>query len=365
MIIQFDLRILGIQFQYRVNLYKRKGKLMKVEVSRRRFLQGSVALSIVGGTSLGLTSLVAGEEKGVQKTNAAVPTLCEMCVNKCAAIAKVEGGIVTKLDPNPRFPKSKNMLCPRGVAGIHALYDPDRLKYPMVRIGEKGEGKFKRVTWDEAYEAILHGTDRFKGLKQIMEEEKDNRSAIGYCAGEGMAEHTYRAFMADKFGSSNFVNHASICLQTTVSGYALTIGGYGQADLENAEYVIMAGANRAEAILTPDTMDLFKRTRGRGTKLICVDPRYTNTAVQADEWLPIRVGTDLAFVLALTYVVIKEGLYNIDFVENMVKGFHVYKLHILENKYTPEWAEGITGISADKIRKTARSLSDTCHILPI
>jgi len=327
---------------------------MKVEVSRRRFLQGSIALSVVGGSSLGLTSLVAGEEKVQQKATIKVPTLCEMCVNKCAAIAKVEGGIVTKLDPNPHFPKSKNMLCPRGVAGIHALYDPDRLKYPMVRIGEKGEGKFKRVTWDEAYEAIFHGTDRFKGLKQIMEEEKDNRSAIGYCAGEGMAEHTYRAFMADKFGSSNFVNHASICLQTTVSGYALTIGGYGQADLENAEYVIMAGANRAEAILTPDTMDLFKRTRGRGAKLICVDPRYTNTAVQADEWLPIRVGTDLAFVLALTYVVIKEGLYNIDFVENMVKGFHVYKLHILENKYTPEWAEGITGISAEKIRKTAR-----------
>ncbi len=328
---------------------------MKVEVSRRRFLQGSVALTVVGGSSLGFTSLMAEEgRKKEEKEEQKIPTLCEMCVNKCAVIAKVENGIVTKLDPNPRFPKSKNMLCPRGVAGIHALYDPDRLKYPMIRIGEKGEGKFKRVTWDEAYEAILHGTDKFKGLAQILEEEKDNRSTIGYCAGEGMAEHTYKTFMADKFGSANFVNHASICLQTTVSGYALTIGAYGQADLENAEYVIMAGANRAEAILTPDTMDLFKRTRGRGATLICVDPRYTNTAAQADEWLPINVGTDLAFVLALTYVVMKEGLYNIEFVENMVKGFHVYQLHILENNYTPEWAEKITGISADKIRKIAR-----------
>jgi thiosulfate reductase/polysulfide reductase chain A len=331
---------------------------MKVEVSRRKFLQGSVALTIVGG-SLGTTSLFSGEGehqniKSGKNTNKLVPTLCEMCVNKCAAIAKVENGVVTKLDPNPRFPKSKNMLCARGVAGIHALYDPDRLKYPMIRIGEKGEGKFKRVTWDEAYEAILHGTNKFMGLKKILDEEKDNRSCIGYCAGEGMAEHTYKTFMADKFGSANFVNHSSICLQTTVSGYALTIGAYGQADLENANYVIMAGANRAEAILTPDTMDIFKRTRGRGATLICVDPRYTNTAAQADEWLPINVGTDLAFVLALTYVVMEEGLYNIEFIENMVKGFHVYRLHILENKYTPEWAEKITGIAADKIRKIAR-----------
>ncbi len=328
---------------------------MNVEVSRRKFLQGSVALTVIGGSSIGMTSLMADEEKKeAGGASREIPTLCEMCVNKCAAIAKVENGIVTKLDPNPRFPKSKNMLCPRGVAGIHAMYDPDRLKYPMVRVGKRGEGKFKRVTWDEAYEAILHGTDKFPGLAKILDEEKDNRSCIGYCAGEGMAEHTYKTFMADKFGSSNFVNHASICLQTAVSGYALTIGSYGQADLENANYVIMGGANRAEAILTPDTMDLFKRTRGRGATLVCVDPRYTNTAMQADEWLGINVGTDLAFVLALTYVVMTEGLYNIDFVDNMVNGFDVYKLHILENKYTPEWAEKITGIPADKIRKTAR-----------
>jgi len=327
---------------------------MKVEVSRRRFLQGSVALTVLGGVSIGTSSLIAAEKKGKTKSTFKVPTLCEMCVNKCAAIARVENGVVKKLDPNPRFPKSKNMLCPRGVAGIHALYDPDRLKYPLIRIGKRGEGKFKRVTWDEAYEAILHGAKDFKGLTQILDEEKDNRSTIGYCAGEGMAEHTYKSFMADKLGSPNFVNHATICLQTTVAGYALTVGGYGQADLENANYVIMAGANRAEAILTPDTMDLFKRTRGRGATLICVDPRYTNTAAQADKWLPIKVGTDLAFVLALTYVVIKEGLYNKPFVENMVNGFDDYREHILSHHYTPEWAEKITGIDAKNIRKIAR-----------
>jgi thiosulfate reductase/polysulfide reductase chain A len=80
-----------------------------------------------------------------------IPTLCEMCVNKCAAYARVENNIVTKLEPNPHFPKSQNMLCARGNAGIQALYDPDRLKYPLIRIGKRGDGKYKRVTWDEAY----------------------------------------------------------------------------------------------------------------------------------------------------------------------------------------------------------------------
>ena len=326
---------------------------MKVEVSRRRFLQGSVALSIVGGSSLSFASLTKEEEKP-KHTNVKVATICEMCVNKCTAYAHVEDGVIKKLDPNPLFPKSKNMLCARGDAGIHALYDPDRLKYPLIRIGKKGEGRFRRATWEEAYDAILNGTKEFKGLKQILDEEKDNRSTLGYCAGEGMGEHTFKLFMGGLLGSTNFVNHSSICLKTTTAGYALTLGAYGKADMENASYVIMAGANRAEAILTPDTMDMFKRTRGRGLKLIVVDPRYTNTAQHADKWLGIKVGTDLAFVLALTYVALKEVLYNKKFVRRNMSHFEEYKKHILENNYTPEWAEKITGIEAGTIRTIAR-----------
>jgi thiosulfate reductase/polysulfide reductase chain A len=331
---------------------------MQVEVSRRKFLQGSVALSIVGGSSVGVTNLLAGhgehESHGVAasvttKTGTGeaeeVATLCEMCVNKCAAVARVEDGVITKLNPNPLFPKSRNMLCARGNAGIQALYDPDRLKHPMIRIGEKGEGKFKRVSWDEAYSAILNGTDKFPGMAKILDEEKDNRSTFLFCAGEGMAEHTFKTFYG-AFGSANWLNHASLCLKTVVSGYGVTIGAYAPADLENAEYIIMAGANRAEAIVTPDTMDGFKRTKGRGAKLICVDPRFTHTAAKSDKWLAIKPGTDLAFVLALTYVVMTEELYNKKYVAEYFNGFDAYKKSVISNKYTPEWAEKITGIKA-------------------
>ncbi len=333
---------------------------MQIEVSRRKFLQGTVAMSVAGGSALSVTNLFASHEHeshaiaksittktGEAKEVKHIPTLCEMCVNKCAAIARVEDGIVTKLDPNPMFPKSRNMLCPRGNAGIQALYDPDRLKYPMIRTGEKGEGKFKRVTWDEAFKYITEKTTK------ILDEEQDNRSSFLFCAGEGMAEHTFKTFY-QAFGSSNWLNHASICLQTVASGYGVTIGAYPQADLENAEYIIMAGANRAEAIVTPDTMDAFKRTKGRGAKLICVDPRFTNTAAKSDKWLAIKPGTDLAFVLALTYVVLTEELYDKAYVEKYFAGFEAYKKHVVTNSYTPLWASEITGIKAKDITTIAR-----------
>ncbi len=333
---------------------------MNIEISRRKFLQGSITLSVVGG--MAVTNLFSKEEKDgkiklTTKTSTSkakeVTTLCEMCVNKCALIARVEDNVVTKLDPNPHFPKSRNMLCARGNAGIQALYDPDRLKYPMIRIGEKGEGKFKRVTWDEAFEYIKEKTVK------ILDEEKDNRSSFMFCAGEGMAEHTFKTFFQG-FGSANWLNHSSICLQTVASGYGVTIGKYPQSDLENAKYIIMAGANRAEAIVTPDTMDGFKNIKSKkhSGKLICIDPRFTNTAAKSDKWLAIKPGTDLAFVLALTYVTIKEELYNKEYVNKNFNGFEEYKEMILANNYTPQWAQEITGIDAEDIYEIAREFME-------
>jgi len=134
----------------------------------------------------------------------------------------------------------------------------------------------------------------------------------------------------------------------------VTLGAYPQADLDNAEYIIMAGANRAEAIVTPDTMDFFKRTKGRGAKLICIDPRFTNTAAKADKWLAINPGTDLALVLALTYVTLTEELYDKAYVEKYFNGFEEYKNHIIGNKYTPKWAAKITGLKESDIYEIAR-----------
>lgn len=344
---------------------------MEVEISRRRFLQGTATMSIVGGT-IGATSLLsAGHGNGEHKAAAGmpatittktgtgkaeeVPFLCGICVNKCAGFARVEEGIITKLNPNPYFPKSRNMLCARGNAGIQTTYDPDRLKYPMVRIGERGEGKFKRVSWEEAYEAILNGTDKFKGLKQILDEEKDNRSTIGYCNGEGLSKEGFETLVGQKLGTPNYVDEVSICLETAGGGFFATLGIYPEIDFEHTDYFIILGANRAEAIITPDTQDMFKQTKRRGIKkTVCIDPRFTNTAAKSDQWLPVNPGTDLAYILAMTWVVFSESLQDERFMKKHGVGYEEYKQHILSHKYTPEWAEPICGIKAKDIYTIAR-----------
>ena len=339
---------------------------MQIEISRRRFLQGSVALTVIGTSAIKASQFYLDEKEKTEsipksittKTNTKqaenIPFLCGICVNKCAGFARVEKGIITKLNPNPYFPKSRNMLCARGNAGIQTLYDPDRLKYPLVRVGKRGEGKYKRVSWDEAINTILHGTKDFKGLVQILDEEKDNRSTIAFCNGEGLSKEGFETLMRDKIGSANYVDEVSICLETTLGAYLATIGAYGEADLNNADYLIIGGANRAEAIITPDTMDMFKRSKRRGLKTIVLDPRFTNTAAKADRWYAINPGCDLAFVLAMTYVVFDEDLYDKDFAAKYMEGLDEYKKHILSKKYTPKWAEQITNIPAKEIIKTAR-----------
>ncbi len=341
---------------------------MEVEISRRKFLQGTVAMTVVGG-AVG-SSLLSAEEGGesalresvTTKTSTGeaeeVPFLCGICVNKCAGFARVEEGKVTKLNPNPYFPKSRNMLCARGNAGIQTTYDPDRLKYPMIRIGKRGEGKFKRVTWEEAYEAILNGTKDFKGLAQILDEEKDNRSTIGYCNGEGLSKEGFEDLVGKKLGTPNYVDEVSICLETAGGGFFATIGVYPEIDPEHADYMIIAGANRAEAIITPDTQDIFKQTKGRGMKTICIDPRFTNTAAKSDKWLPVNPGTDLAYILAMTYVVFNENLQNEAYMKKHGVGYQEYKQHILAHKYTPEWAEPICGIPAKEIYAMAREFME-------
>ncbi len=126
---------------------------------------------------------------------------------------------------------------------FQALYDPDRLKTPLIRVGEKGEGKFKQVSWEEAYDAILNGTDKFTGMGKILDEEKDNRSSFLFCAGEGMAEHTFKTFFG-AFGSSNWLNHSSICLQTVSSAYGVTYGSiWLKQDWDIAKYFLWGEAN--------------------------------------------------------------------------------------------------------------------------
>ncbi len=324
---------------------------MVLEVSRRKFLQGSVSLVVYSTTSSFAKedknfTLPSWTTKTSTKKAKEIPYLCNMCRNKCAGFARVnEDGIVTKLDPNPFFPKSRNMLCPKGNSGIQALYDKDRLKYPLIRIGKRGDGRYKRVTWDEANEYIK---DK---LVKILNKEKDNRSTIAFCNGEGFEKDEMIRFFKGKLGSSNFLDEGSICLNTRLGAYILTVGTVGEPDVEGSDYVIFAAANRLESLITPDSIEFARKRNG---KVVVLDPRYTVSASKADIWLPINPGSDLAFVLAMTYIALKEELYDKNIVKKHFKDFKEYKKLILKEDYTPLWAEKKTGIKAAHIQNIAR-----------
>jgi thiosulfate reductase/polysulfide reductase chain A len=182
------------------------------------------------------------------------------------------------------------------------------------------------------YMAMIESLDYEVGrlLNSLTPTEKANTTII-FIGDNGTPNNLLQDYPANH--GKQTLYQGGIHVPMFISGYGVTLGGYAAADLENAEYIIMAGANRAEAIVTPDTMDGFKRTKGRGAKLICIDPRFTNTAAKADKWFAITPGTDLAFVLALTYVVLTEELYNQKYVAENFNGFEEYKNSVLTNKY--------------------------------
>ena len=318
--------------------------MKKIEISRRKFLQGSVALCVYA-TSSPATIIPKKTTKTAITEATNIPYLCNMCRNKCAGFARVEDGVVTKLNPNQYFPKSRNMLCPKGNAGIDALYDRDRLKYPLIRIGKRGDGKYKRVTWDEANEHIKNK------LVKIFDEQKDNRSTLAYCNGEGFNKNEYIKFFGGKIGSANFLDEGSICLNTKLGATILTIGDVGEPDIAGSDFVIMAGANRYESLITPDSIDMIKADK---QKLVVIEPRCTVTAIKADEWLAINPGTDLALCLAMIYIALKDELYNKEYVKKQFDDFDKLKEHILKNNYTSTWAESKTTIPAKKIEKLTK-----------
>ncbi len=315
--------------------------MKKIEVSRRKFLQGSVSLCVYASSAI---AIPLPTTKTSNKKVINTPYLCNMCRNKCAGFARVEEGVITKLNPNHYFPKSRNMLCPKGNAGIDALYDRDRLKYPLIRIGKRGDGRYRRATWDEAYEYIK------EKLVQIIDEQKDNRSSVAYCNGEGFNKEEYIKFFGSKLGSANFLDEGSICLNTKLGATQLTIGDVGEMDVAGSDYMIISGANRYESLITPDSVDMIHSKQ----KLVVLDPRCTITATKADEYLPLYPGTDLAFCLSMIYVALKEELYDKEYVKEYFDDFEKLKMHILTQKYTPQWAESKTHILAKRIEKITR-----------
>ena len=322
----------------------------KTELSRRDFLKmGAAAASAFAvGSMIPAQVAQAARDAGLLDSagDGYIASMCEMCVWRCGLLAKVVDGRVVKLEGNPDNPHSKGNLCPRGQSGLMNTYDPDRVLTPLIRVGKRGEGLFRKASWEEALDLIA---SKMQGIKDTYGAEAMVFSTT-HCLSQPLFENLMYAF-----GSPNYGTQRSLCFNAMIVANQITFGmEEPDRDYQNVKYILLTGRNLMEAISTSETHDLSYAI-DNDVKVVYIDPRFTKTAAKASEWLPIRPGTDLAFHLAMINVIISEKLYNSSFVNQYTVGFEQVALAV--TGYTPEWAATLTGVEADVIRRIAREFA--------
>ncbi|HXJ96699.1 MAG TPA: molybdopterin-dependent oxidoreductase [Terriglobia bacterium] len=327
---------------------------MGPKLTRRAFLGRSTAgtLGAAGVLATAKSGTAAEGPPGWRGSTRVtqIATNCEMCFWRCGVLAGVANGKVLKLQGNPDHPLTKGRLCARGNAGMGLLYDPDRLKQPLLRTGPRGEGQFRAISWDQALDFFAA---RLTELKT-----KYGPESVAFFP-HGVAS-TFFATLMKAFGTPNAAEPAfAQCRGPREVGYALTFGsGLGSpepVDLENAKAIVLIGTHIGENVFTSQ-VTAFAEALSRGAKLIVVDPRFSTAASKADWWLPIRPGTDIALLLAWMNVLITEGTYDKDYIARYAQGLDELEAHVRE--LTPEWAEPITEVPAAQIRATARAMGE-------
>ena len=265
-------------------------------------------------------------------------------------MAEVADGKLLKLQGNPHHPMTKGKLCARGNAGVALLNDPDRLKYPQIRVGDRGEGRFKRVSWDEALDFLA---ERLNDLKKKYGPE--SVAVFPHGVHSGFFSTLMRAYGTPNSAEPAFAQ----CRGPRDIGYQLTFGRPVNSpepiDLEESKCIVLIGSHIGENVFTSQ-VTAFAEGLAKGAKLIVVDPRFSTAASKANWWLPIKPGTDTALLLAWMNVIIDEKLYDADYLDKYADGLKELEAHV--QSYTPEWAEKITEIPAAQIRDTAHAMAE-------
>ncbi len=276
-----------------------------------------------------------------------VPTVCYQCKAECSILARVEDGKVKEIRGNP---KSHGKVCVKGMSGPATQYNSDRLLYPLKRVGKRGEGKFERISWDEALDTI---TKKLKELKNRGEAHKLTASFFPH----SITDPKWRFLNA--YGG--FINTAlPHCDSAKIVAFLRTVGGVPNHHIPPAWFtmpkggiMILAGRHAFggldNAAVPRDILD----AKERGAKLVVLDPIFTPDAAKADQWIPIKPGGDTAFFLGMTQHIIAKNLYNKEFVDNWVRDGDFAKLKKWIADKTPEAMSKICGVEPAVIKKLA------------
>lgn len=314
--------------------------------SRRKFIQGVLALGALAASGGCMQSSekparwISGgpEVDPVGGPNVKiVRSVCLGCHSACGLQCKVVDGVLVKIDGNPYHPnngeshlpyktdpteaeKVNGTVCAKGGATLQTLYDPFRLQHPVKRVGPRGSGQWKTITWDQVYEEIIKGGDLFgEGHVDGLAACRDLQTPIDPEAPElgpkanqvvfmpGRIEHGKKEFtdrfFRDAYGTINFrLDHTAICETSHHVGTKLCTDGsaHFKPDIMSARYIIFFGTTPYEANFPMQALARkLNFFRERGGKLVIVDPRFSNSAAKASEWIPVLPGTDAAFALGM------------------------------------------------------------------
>ncbi len=241
---------------------------------------------------------------------------CKMCHGGCGVLVHLEDGEVVKVEGDRESPLNRGRLCVKGRASLEHLNHPDRLKYPMKRAGERGGGKWERISWDEALDTIA------SRLGHIREEYGPESIALGQ--GTGRRHFNYVIRLANALGTPNWCEPGCAqCFIPRLNTSVITFGEYFVCDYYgevNPACILAWGHNPLVSGPDGELQFPLRDCLKKGSRLIVVDPRRSETAERAELWLQLRPGTDDALALAMLNVIITEGLYDRDFVDNWTSG---------------------------------------------
>ncbi|MBF0318251.1 MAG: molybdopterin-dependent oxidoreductase [Nitrospirae bacterium] len=313
------------------------------KITRRTFLRAAAGSTLVSGLAAAALSCTAPKGQKTAADIRKIPTQCQGCgANRCGIYVYVKDGRPWKVEGNPGTYNNAGTVCPRGHAYIHDLYNPDRIKQPLKRTAE---GKYEPISWEQAFTEISTQLNLI-----IMEDGPQSVFWIQY----PMANIPLAFRFMHALGSPNTITHGATCFTARNAAFNATFGGLPDNDLKNSRYIVLIGRNPAGGVKLQQIKDIAYAKR-HGARLVVLDPRHSETAVIAEEWLPVKPGTDLAFLLAMINVIIEEGLYDQKFVEEHTVGFDNLKDEIVT--YPPEWAEKICDIPKETIYRVARDFA--------
>jgi thiosulfate reductase/polysulfide reductase chain A len=323
-------------------------------IGRRRFIQIGAGAAGTAAMASGLATRWWGldgdrvEDPGTEGDRV-VATFCELCFWNCGVLAHVRDGRVTKISGNPEHPLSRGQLCPRGAGGTGLLYDPDRLKRPLVRTSKRGDDAFEEVSWDAALNEVAE--------KLLLVKQRHGPEAVALFThgfGGSWFKWLLKAWGSPNVGAPSYAQ----CRGPREAGYTLTygapLGSPEPIDIENARVITLIGSHLGENMHNTQVQELAEAI-GRGAQLVVVDPRFSVAAGKARHWLPIKPGTDIALLLAWMNVILEEKRYDQEYVARHAVGLEELRAHVAGK--TPEWAWPVTGIRPELIRETARFIA--------